>query len=163
MKSATCFQTYLPAHFSYNSISILFHVLHPAVNCGNPGTPSNGQRTGSSTTYNSVVTYTCNRGYTLIQGSNSRTCQSDGQWSGSLPRCDRKFSFVLVVLYIVSMYCLCSWIIHIYIYYIYIIHSNSPCGNSSPCTAGDPSFSHSLLTAYFCTCWALDFLYWQLL
>ena len=64
----------------------------PAVDCGDPGTPTNGQRTLSSTTYNSVVTYTCDVGYTL-QGSNSRTCQSDGQWSGSVPPCNRKFIF----------------------------------------------------------------------
>ena len=59
-----------------------------AINCGDPGTPTNGQRSLSSTTYNSVVTYTCDVGYTL-QGSNSRTCQSDRQWSGSVPQCQR--------------------------------------------------------------------------
>ena len=57
-----------------------------AVGCADPGTPTNGQRTLSSTNYNSVVTYTCDVGYTL-QGSNTRTCQSDGQWSGSVPQC----------------------------------------------------------------------------
>ena len=59
---------------------------HSAVDCGDPGTPTNGQRRLSSTTYNSVVTYTCDVFYTL-QGSNSRTCQSNGQWSGSVPQC----------------------------------------------------------------------------
>ena len=113
---------------------MLFHAICPVVNCGNPGAPSNGQHTGSSTTYNSVVTYTCNTGYTR-QGSNRRTCQSNGQWSGSVPRCNRKFCFALVVLYIVSMYILSLFPD------IYIIHSNSPCENSSPCTAGDSSFS----------------------
>ena len=56
------------------------------VDCSDPGTPTNSQRTLSSTTYNSVVTYTCDVGYTL-QGSNSRVCQSNGQWSGSVPQC----------------------------------------------------------------------------
>ena len=56
--------------------------------CGDPGTPSNGQRSHSSTTYNSVVTYTCDVGYTL-QGSNSRTCQFSGLWNGSVPQCLR--------------------------------------------------------------------------
>ena len=60
--------------------------IPPATDCGDPGTPTNGQRSLSSTTYNSVVTYSCDVGYTL-QGSNSRTCQSDGQWSGSVPQC----------------------------------------------------------------------------
>ena len=61
-----------------------------AVECGDPGTPTNGQRSLSSTTYNSVVTYTCDVGYTL-QGSNSRTCQSSGLWSGTQPLCMRTF------------------------------------------------------------------------
>ena len=56
------------------------------VDCGDPGTPTNGQRSLSSTTYNSAVIYTCDVGYTL-QGSTSRTCQSNGQWSGSVPQC----------------------------------------------------------------------------
>ena len=42
-----------------------------AVDCGDPGTPTNGQHSLSSTTYNSVVTYTCDVGYTL-QGSNKK-------------------------------------------------------------------------------------------
>ena len=92
----------LTTHYMYGFFPLIFYLLFyyttlfPVVNCGNPGTPSNGRRTGSSTTYNSVVTYTCNTGYTL-QGSNRRTCQSNGQWSGSLPRCNRKFCFVLIV------------------------------------------------------------------
>ena len=56
------------------------------IDCGDPGTPTNGQLSLSSTTHNSVVTYTCDVGYTL-QGSDSRTCQSSGQWSGSVPQC----------------------------------------------------------------------------
>ena len=57
-----------------------------AIDCGNPGTPTNSQHSLSGTTYNSLVTYTCDVGYTL-QGSNSRTCQSNGQWSGRVPQC----------------------------------------------------------------------------
>ena len=36
----------------------------------------------------SVATYTCNSGYILV-GISRRTCESNGQWSGS-PRCERK-------------------------------------------------------------------------
>ena len=71
------------AHYSLLLIQI------PVVDCGDPGTPSNGERNVSSTTYNSVVTYTCDVGYRL-QGSNNRTCQSNGQWSGSVPQCTCK-------------------------------------------------------------------------
>ena len=64
------------------------YLTTPAVDCGDPGTPTNGLRTLSSTTYNSVVSYTCDVGYTL-QGSNSRTCQSNGQWKSRIPSCKR--------------------------------------------------------------------------
>ena len=70
----------------YIAVCCFINVSCLAIDCGDPGTPTNGQRTLSSTTYNSVVTYTCDVGYTL-QGSNSRTCQSNGQWSGSIPHC----------------------------------------------------------------------------
>ena len=57
-----------------------------AIDCGDPGIPTNGQRNLSSTTYNSAVTYTCDVGYTL-QGSNSRKCLYTGRWRGSVPQC----------------------------------------------------------------------------
>ena len=68
----------------------VFFLPHAAINCGNPSTPTNGQPTLSNTTYNSVVTYACDVNYTLL-GSDSRTCQSDGQWSGSVPQCKSMF------------------------------------------------------------------------
>ena len=58
--------------------------------CGTPRSLSNGERSYSSTTVRSTVTYTCNTGYLRTAGSSSRTCQSDGQWSGSHPTCTRK-------------------------------------------------------------------------
>ena len=39
------------------------------------------------------MTYTCDAGYTL-QGSNSRSCQSNGQWSGSVPQCTCKLLLI---------------------------------------------------------------------
>ena len=44
------------------------------------------------------MTYTCDVGYTL-QGSNSRTCQSNGQWTGSLPQCQRTLKVCNLFLY----------------------------------------------------------------
>ena len=70
----------------YSPVQSIVIISSPATDCGDPGTPRNGQHSLSSTAYNSVVTYTCNVGYTL-QGSNSRTCLSDEQWSGSVPQC----------------------------------------------------------------------------
>ena len=60
--------------------------------CGTPRSLSNGQRRSSRTTVESRVTYTCNSGYRMTAGSSSRTCQSDGQWSGSHPTCTRKYT-----------------------------------------------------------------------
>ena len=58
--------------------------------CGTPRSLSNGQRSYSSTIVGSRVTYTCDPGYLRTAGSSSRTCKSDGQWSGSHPICTRK-------------------------------------------------------------------------
>ena len=60
---------------------------YSAIDCGDPGTPTNGQRSLSKTTPGRAVAYTCDVGYAL-QGSSSRTCQPNGQWSGSVPQCN---------------------------------------------------------------------------
>ena len=39
-----------------------------------------------------TCTYTCNTGYVLTN-SNTRTCQSDGSWSGSVAMCRREYLF----------------------------------------------------------------------
>ncbi len=44
---------------------------------------------GSPRPVNTVATYTCNNGYTL-RGDTTRTCGSDGQWSGNDPTCQGK-------------------------------------------------------------------------
>ena len=98
----------------------------PAIDCGDPGTPTNGQRSLSSTTYNSVVTYTCDVGYTL-QGVDGRICQSDGQWNGSVAQCIRKFVWLQQIVFQVCSLSLppnsatCS----------------NPCQNGGNCTAPD--------------------------
>ena len=38
-----------------------------------------------------VATYTCTTGYTLNGGTTTRTCGSDGVWSGFAPNCQRKY------------------------------------------------------------------------
>ena len=68
---------------SYTHFYSLSDIL--AVDCGDPGTLING-RSSPSTTYNSVVIYTCDVGYTL-QGLRSRKCLHTGQWKGSVPQC----------------------------------------------------------------------------
>ena len=56
------------------------------VTCGDPGTPSNGQRQLSGQNFGTEVTYTCDEGYEL-EGSRRRTCEARGEWSGELPQC----------------------------------------------------------------------------
>ena len=76
-------------HCSYEE-SNCNYVLPAAVSCGPaPNAPSNGQQSGSGTTFGSTVTFTCNQGYNL-QGDSRRTCMADGQWNGSAPTCSRK-------------------------------------------------------------------------
>ncbi|XP_071491017.1 LOW QUALITY PROTEIN: sushi, von Willebrand factor type A, EGF and pentraxin domain-containing protein 1-like [Diadema antillarum] len=58
-----------------------------AVNCGEPAPPAHGSVAGSVYTYSSIITYSCNPGYTLI-GLSSQTCTSNGTWSGPAPSCE---------------------------------------------------------------------------
>ncbi|VDI08861.1 Hypothetical predicted protein [Mytilus galloprovincialis] len=57
------------------------------VNCGNPGSISNGNLNGGTFTYGSTVTYTCYSGYLLVDGTSSRKCELNAIWSGTNPRC----------------------------------------------------------------------------
>ena len=56
------------------------------VDCGDPGTPSNGFKTGSNYKFGSVVSYSCTTGYQL-SGPQTRSCQANGKWSGTQPEC----------------------------------------------------------------------------
>ena len=71
-----------------HTVSYYFNKLPGS--CGTPRYLSNGQRRYSSTTVGYAVTYTCNTGYLRTSGSSSRTCQSNGLWSGTHPTCTRK-------------------------------------------------------------------------
>ncbi|XP_068719978.1 sushi, von Willebrand factor type A, EGF and pentraxin domain-containing protein 1-like [Montipora capricornis] len=54
--------------------------------CGNPGVPTNGNKNSSSYQYGNSIKFKCNVGYTL-QGSDIRTCQNNGLWTGTQPTC----------------------------------------------------------------------------
>jgi CUB/sushi domain-containing protein len=57
------------------------------IDCGDPGTPSNGRLSLSDgTNFGSIVTYSCSEGYRL-EGAETRTCLSGRVWSGSRPVC----------------------------------------------------------------------------
>uniref|UniRef100_A0A667WX46 CUB and Sushi multiple domains 2 n=1 Tax=Myripristis murdjan TaxID=586833 RepID=A0A667WX46_9TELE len=56
------------------------------ITCGHPGNPTFGVTQGTQFNLNDVVRFVCNTGY-VLQGSVKSTCQSNGQWSNTLPKC----------------------------------------------------------------------------
>ena len=59
------------------------------VDCGGLSSPTNGQVSFTTTTFGSMVSYTCNSGYMLEGGIQSRSCQAEGLWSGNDRTCAR--------------------------------------------------------------------------
>ena len=71
------------------SINFTLLVNYTVSDCGDPGTPSNGNTKGTVTTSGSLVNHTCNEGYEL-NGAKTRECLANGSWSAPLPTCDSK-------------------------------------------------------------------------
>ena len=68
----------------------IFTTLTPAVvDCGNAGTPDNGDTMQTTTTFGSIVNHICDVGYNL-NGAAQRVCLSTGSWSELLPTCISK-------------------------------------------------------------------------
>ena len=64
--------------------------LSVSVTCGQPASPSEGHvDTSAGASFGDVAKYSCDvgLGYTL-NGTAERTCQANGQWSGSVPTCE---------------------------------------------------------------------------
>ena len=69
------------------------------VSCGQLDNPRNGSvDTSAGTSFGDVASYSCDVGYTL-NGPAERTCQDNGQWSGSMPTCESEYTLVI-----------CTWI-----------------------------------------------------
>ena len=64
-----------------------------AVDCDPLSAPVNGQVSfPSGTTLGSNATYSCNIGHNVQGGTPMRTCNSNGDWSGSAPTCERRYN-----------------------------------------------------------------------
>eukprot|EP00117_Sycon_ciliatum_P036248 scpid11835/ scgid3889/ Sushi, von Willebrand factor type A, EGF and pentraxin domain-containing protein 1 len=57
------------------------------VACDSPETPKNGDRASANLTFESLVTYSCNSGFSLNGGS-SRVCGANGKWTTPAPSCE---------------------------------------------------------------------------
>ena len=56
------------------------------VQCDPPVDPINGNVIFTSTAYNSVISYECTTGYTIV-GETTRRCGADKRWTGHAPSC----------------------------------------------------------------------------
>ena len=76
------------AEKKYQSEHNLLYFCHiSVVNCGNPGNVNNADKTGTTYTYQSQVSYSCRSGYERTSGSPTRTCLASGDWDGTAPVC----------------------------------------------------------------------------
>ncbi|KAJ1134556.1 hypothetical protein NDU88_001007 [Pleurodeles waltl] len=65
-----------------------------AGHCPNPGIPIGGMKMGDRYQIDEKVSYTCSRGLDLV-GSSERVCLESGEWTGTEPSCEAKYSFDL--------------------------------------------------------------------
>ena len=82
-----------------------------AVSCGNLSNPVDGEVRADGNTFGSQANYSCSEGY-VLNGNSTRMCQSDGQWSGSEPRCEGQDCCLCVCMYVELGYMLR----HVYMY-----------------------------------------------
>ncbi|XP_056646420.1 sushi, von Willebrand factor type A, EGF and pentraxin domain-containing protein 1 isoform X4 [Diorhabda sublineata] len=79
-------ERYCQADGAWNPKELPTCVLVTAVQCPPPDNPRHGKAIYTSCSYNSVVSYECKYGYTLV-GESTRRCGADKKWSGSQPVC----------------------------------------------------------------------------
>ena len=98
----------------HNSVAMIMCFIL-LVSCPSLTDPSNGMINCSLgddevPSYEDTCSITCNTGYELT-GSETRTCQSDGSWSGSIAMCSRSEWFLF------DMICIKRSMMHIVIYH----------------------------------------------
>ena len=72
----------------YVSTSLCLQSVSAVIDCGSLDDPENGQVELSNTTVGSTANFTCNQDYILSNGSSTRICQTNGEWSGDSPFCE---------------------------------------------------------------------------
>lgn len=67
----------------YHYTATRFSFLFSAVECGQPPALTNGRFSAPATTFQSIATYECIRGYEISpeDAMTTRMCQADGVWS----------------------------------------------------------------------------------
>ena len=75
----------------YISVSCVWLILYSEKQCSVLTNPSNGEVVVTTVLVGGEARYFCNDGYRL-NGVSNRLCQYDENWSGSEPRCERKFN-----------------------------------------------------------------------
>ena len=69
-------------------------LLLNAGDCGDPGAPTNGHKFETGSMEGDTVYYICDSEFKLSSNV-TRTCQSNGEWSGTQPKCNCTFSVAL--------------------------------------------------------------------
>ncbi|NXA71915.1 SUSD2 protein, partial [Thryothorus ludovicianus] len=78
---------------SHQNHKLLVEHLEPdmslllVISCGWLDPPTNGRKNDTNYLLGSTISFTCNEGYELT-GSQQRTCQVSGVWSGDTPQCN---------------------------------------------------------------------------
>ena len=68
-------------------------IIISVISCGGLDEIANGGISYSSGTYyNSTATHYCDQGYKIV-GSETRTCQPDGTWSGMTVSCESNYNY----------------------------------------------------------------------
>ncbi|XP_059898687.1 LOW QUALITY PROTEIN: CUB and sushi domain-containing protein 1 [Gadus macrocephalus] len=58
------------------------------INCGDPGAPANGVRTGNDFTFSHRVSFQCSPGFTMdVDRASSLVCTKDRTWNATKPQC----------------------------------------------------------------------------
>ena len=66
------------------------HVSYAALVCGQLDSPTNGAIIiAGDTRVGSTATYTCDEGFILTGGSETRVCTEDQTWTGTMPTCGK--------------------------------------------------------------------------